>query len=93
MKYPFTYTVQGYNYDEKHYYLENGIGICESFANAADILEKRYGNELIAIKHLELYEDDTVITLPKGTFDEVVDCLESNECFEIKCDEKGNKEI
>ena len=93
MKYPFVYTVQGYNYDEKHYYLENGIGICEGFADAADILEKRFGSELIAIKHIELYEDDTVITLPKGTFDEVVDCLESDECFEIKCDEKGNKEI
>ena len=93
MKYPFTYIVQGYNYDEEHYYLENGIGICESFTDAADILEKRYGNELIAIKHLELYEDNTVITLPKGTFDEVVDCLESDECFEVECDEKGVKVI
>ena len=93
MKYPFTYTVQGYDYDEKHYYLENGISICESFADAANILEKRYGNELIAVKHLELYEDDTVIILPKGTFNEVVDCLESCECVEIKCDEKGNIEI
>ena len=64
MKYPFTYTVQGYNYEEKHYYLENGIGICKSFADAADILEKRFGSELIAIKHIELYEDDTVITFP-----------------------------
>ena len=93
MKYPFAYTVQGYNYDEKHFYLENGIGICESFADAANILEKHFGDELNAIKHLELYEDNTVITLPKGTFDEVVDCLESDECFEIKCDEKGNRVI
>lgn len=90
MKYPFTYTVQGYNFDERHDYLENGIGLCESFADAADILEKRYGNKLIAIKHIELYEDNTVITLPKGTFDEVVDCLESEETFEIKCNEKGD---
>ena len=90
MKYPFAYTVQGYDYDEEHYYLENGIGLCESFADAADILEKHYGNKLIAIKHIELYEDNTVITLPKGTFDEVVDCLESEECFEIKCNEKGD---
>ena len=94
MKYPFTYTVQGYDYsDTEGYYLESGVGICESFTDAADILEKRYGNELIAIKHLELYEDSTVITLPKGTFDEVVDCLESDECFEVKCDEKGVKII
>ena len=91
MKYPFTYTVQGYDYNDEHYYLINGIGLCESFADAADILEKLFGNELIAIKHLELYEENTVIALPKGTFDEVVDCLESDECFEIKCDEKGVK--
>ena len=26
MKYPFTYIVQGYNYEEEQYYLENGIG-------------------------------------------------------------------
>jgi hypothetical protein len=93
MKYPFTYTIQAYDYDNECYCLQSGIGICESFTDAADILEKRYGNELIAIKHIELYEKNTVITLPKDTFDEVVDCLESNECFEIKCDEKGNKVI
>jgi len=94
MKYPFAYTIQGgYSYETEEYYLESGIGLCESFANAANILEKRYGNELIAIKHLELYEDSTVITLPKGTFDEVVDCLESDECFEVECDEKGVKVI
>ena len=60
MKYPFAYIVQGYNYDEEYYYLENGVGICESFTDAADIIEKYFGNELIAIKHIELYEDNTV---------------------------------
>lgn len=89
MKYPFVYTVQGYDYNEEHYYLENGIGICESFKDAADILEQRFGNELIAIKHIELYEDNTVIPLSERAFEEVVECLESSECFEIKCDEKG----
>ena len=94
MKYPFTYTVQGYDYsDTEGYYLESGVGICESFADAANMLEKRFGDELIAIKHIELYEENTVITLPKDTFDEVVDCLESDECFETKCNKKGNIEI
>lgn len=93
MKHPFVYTIQGYNHtDTEDFYLENGVGFCESFADAANILEKRYGNDLISIKHLELYEDSTVITLSKSTFDEVVDCLESSECFEIKCDSRG-KEI
>jgi hypothetical protein len=36
-----------------------------------------------------LYGDNTVITLPKDTFNEVVDCLESDEYFNIKCDDKG----
>lgn len=93
MKYPFAYTVQGYNFDEGHYYLENGVGICESFTDAVDILEKHYGNELSVIKHLELYGDSTVITLPKDTFDEVVDRLESDERFGVKCNEKGVKII
>ena len=92
-KYPFTYTIQGYNYEDEKYYLESGIGFCESFADAANILDKRYGNELIAVKHLELFEEDNIIALPKGTFDEVVDCLESDECFEVECDEKGVKVI
>ena len=93
MKYPFSYTVQGYDSDEGHYYLENGIGICENFTDAADILEKRYGNELCIVKHIELYGNNTVIPLPKDTFDEVVNCLECDECFEVKCDEKGVKVI
>lgn len=91
MKYPFVYTVQGYEHDEEHYYLESGIGICESFRDAADILEQRFGNELIAIKHIELYEDNTVIPLSERAFEEVIECLESDECFETKCDEKGVK--
>ena len=32
-------------------------------------------------------------TFKKITFDEVVDCLESDECFETKCNKKGNIEI
>lgn len=91
MNYPFVYTVHIYDYDTEEYYLENGIGLCESLADAADILDKCYGTQLIAIKHLKLYEFSDVITLPKGTFDEVVNCLESEECFEIECDEKGVK--
>ena len=93
MKYPFTYTVHIYDYDTEEYFLENGVGFCDDFADAASILDKYYGANLIAIKHLKIYEFGDVITLPKGTFDEVVDCLESEECFEIECDEKGVKII
>jgi hypothetical protein len=88
-KYPFTYTIQGYDFDEEDYYLENGVGICESFSDATSILEKRFGNDLIAIKHLELYADNTVIALPRITFEEVVECLEQDEVYQPKCDVEG----
>lgn len=93
MNYPFVYTVQGYDFDAEQYYLENGVGVCESFKDAADILEQRFGNELIAIKHIELYEDNTVIPLSERVFEEVIECLTSHECFEIKCNEKGVKSL
>lgn len=91
MKYPFVYTVQCYDFDEEYSYLQSGVGICESYKDAADIIEQRYGNNLIAIKHIKTYEDNTVITLPEKTFEKVVECLESEEWFETKCDEKGVK--
>ena len=89
MKCPFVYTVQCYDFDEKNDDLESGIGICEHFKDAADILEIRFGNELIAIKHLELYEESTTIALPRNTFEEVVECLDANEVYQPKCDVKG----
>lgn len=91
MKYPFTYTVQGYDYETEKYYLENGVGLCESLADAADILEKRYKNELIAVKHLEVFEEDSVITLPTETFEKVLEALDAYECWSVPCDEKGVK--
>lgn len=89
MKYPFTFTVRGYDHESE--YLESGVSICESFTDATNILEKRYGDELIAIKHIELYEESTVITLPKNIFEEVIDCLDANVVYQSKCDEKGIK--
>jgi hypothetical protein len=91
MKYPFAYVVQGYDYDEEAYYLENGVGVCESFKDAADILERRFGNELIVIKHIELYEYSSVIPLSPEVFKEAVDCLRSEKSLEIKCNEEGEK--
>lgn len=60
-KFPFAYKVMCYDYDEEKYYEANGFGICESYADAAAILEKRYGGDLITIRHLILYEEDSVI--------------------------------
>ena len=92
-KYPFTYTIQGYNYEDEKYYLESGIGFCASFADAASILDKRYGDELIAVKHLELFEEDNIIALPTETFEKVSKILNTCECWQIACNEKGVKII
>lgn len=89
MAYPFTYTVQIYDKDIEQYYLENGISLCDSYKDAADMLEQYYGSTLIAIKHLELFEESQVIILPKDTLDKITECLESYDDFAIKCDEKG----
>lgn len=92
-KYPFAYTIQGYDYEGEKYYLESGISICESFADAANILDKRYGDELIVVKHLELFEEDRVITLPTEAFEKVTEVLHTYECWCVPCDEKGVKII
>lgn len=92
-KYPFNFTVQGYDYETEKYYLESGVGICESFADAANILDTMYGAELIAVKHLELFEEDDVIKLPTETFEKVSEALNAYECWSVPCDEKGVKII
>lgn len=86
MKHPFIYTVQGNRYDEHKSvsYVENGIGLCKSYQDAASLIEKYYGDELIAIKHIELYEESTLITLPHKVFKEVATCLNSGQCYEIE---------
>lgn len=92
-KYPFNFTVQCYDYETEKYYLESGVGICESFADAANILDERYKNELIAVKHLELFEEDSIVTLPTETFEKVSEALNAYECWGVPCDEKGAKII
>ena len=90
-KYPFTYTIQGYDYETEKYYLESGVGICESFADAANILDKRYGSELIVIKHLKLFEEDSVIPLPTEAFEKASEALNAYECWCVPCNEEGIK--
>ena len=89
-KYPFSFIIQGYSTlgNEPRNYLEHGVGFCETYADAAKQIEEFYGDELIAIKHIELYEERSLITLPKGSYEEMVDCLESYENVELECDAK-----
>ena len=82
MKYPFSYTVKGYDYDVKdQYYIESGIGFCSDLADAALQIKEYFGDEFVAIKHLELYDGTGLINLSPTALDAVKDCLHTEEIF------------
>lgn len=68
--YPFAYKVL--IYEEGKYTMHYGMGICESFTDAVDRIDSMYGNELIAIKHLELFEESSLIPMPKAAVEDIV---------------------
>lgn len=74
MTYPFAFKVLGYlsDGDDSYYYEQCGVSLCSGYADAAQILEKTYGDELITIKHLELFEDSPVIYMPKDMVNSLV---------------------
>ena len=82
MKCSFSYEVV-ISFDDK-FYLESGM----SFAEAATILQEYYGSNLIAIKHLELFEETSVIILPRDAVKKVEISDESS--FALPCDDCGN---
>ena len=68
--YPFGFTAVIHDeYDPKThtstYRRESGMGLAQSYANAMEQLENYYGEDLIAVKHLELFADSTIILLPE----------------------------
>ena len=67
MTYPFIYRVH-LVFDNNEYHVEHGIGFAESFTEAAEKLEKYYGNDLIAIQHIELLEENSLLPCPKEVF-------------------------
>lgn len=77
MKCSFSYEVI-ISFDDK-FYLESGM----SFAEAAAILQEYYGSNLIAIKHLELFEETSVIILPRDVVKKVE--LSDESSFALPC--------
>ena len=67
MTYPFIYRVH-IVFDNNEYHVEHDIGFAESFAEAAEKLEKYYGNDLITIQHIELLEENSLLPCPKEVF-------------------------
>ena len=85
MKCSFSYEVILFDGDK--FYSESGMSFADNFSEAASILQDFYGSNLMAIQHLELFEETPVITLPR----KVVKDLEiSGGSFAIPCDARGN---
>ena len=87
-KYPFSYTAHCFDQLENSgYYLESGMGFAETFGEAADYVESYYGDELLTIKELTLYEESPLLILPT----EIINKFTSyqNGKLAIPCDIKG----
>ena len=91
--YPFGFTAVIHDtYDpETHtstYRRESGMGLAQSYANAMEQLENYYGEDLIAVKHLELFADGSIILLPEHIIN---DYANTEFGFEGEaCDVHGN---
>ena len=88
MRYPFSYEViitDAFN-TSNDYLKECGMGLTESFTKAMKYIEDYYGKDLVAVKHLELFEECELIVLsPK-----VIEKYCKGEYSGIPCDANGN---
>ncbi len=86
--YPFSFTVIFLDpiNEGNTYATETGMGLASSFANATAFLEETYGKDLIAIKHLELYEPTNVIILNR----DIVNQYSKDNFGPFPCDHEGN---
>lgn len=69
--YPYGYRVKfctGEEDDYKQYYI-NGMGLTTSYAEAARQLEEYFGNDLMEIDYLELFEESITIILPASVIE------------------------
>ena len=87
--YPFSYDVVYYI---DGYVRESGVSFCESWRHAMEILERYYGDDLVEVKSLILYEENITIPLPRSVIKKY---MEDPETFfdngsHYPCDKWGN---
>ena len=91
--YPFSYSAVYYSgidstTDTSKFMCESGMSFCDSFAEAASIIAEHYGEDLICIKDLTLYEEDGIILLsPETIHNYAIDPF--HEKTQFRCDEFG----
>lgn len=90
MKYPFTYVVIYYDYDEtikkNKYFREAGIGFADNYAEAARMLEETFGEDLVRIINIFLMESGDLMCLSE----EYITHIENDTIKPIECDMYGN---
>lgn len=84
--FPFSYKLIVYNETEKTYSLCEGMGLCNSYTQAMQYIEDYYGENIVSIKNLELYEENNLILLPPSTIEQYV---KTAGFFETPCSEDG----
>lgn len=88
-KFPFSYKVIWFNYfyDDPNFkcHEDCGMGLADSYADAAKQLENYYGNDLVIIKELMLYEEAPLILLNE----EVVRNYSEKKYNSKACNEHG----
>lgn len=91
MNYPFSYTVVIIDHDNENSYLrESGMGIAQSYANAMAIIEGFYGDDLISVRKLELYEESPLIVLPEYVTEDYAEASNDYDFPKVFCDANGN---
>ena len=87
--YPFSYDVVYYIED---YNRESGVSFCDNWRHAMQILENYYGDDLIEVKSLILYEENSTILLPRSVIKQYME--EPDTIFDngsrYPCDKWGN---
>ena len=90
MSYPFSYTVVHIDHDNENSYLrESGMGIAQSYADAMVIIEDFYGEDLISVRKLELYEESPLIILPEQVTEDYAEASNDYNFPKVYCDAKG----
>lgn len=91
MSYPFYFKVLTYDYEEHKYFTSAGLGLCSSWGDACDQIDKEFGEELASIEHLELFDNDNLIFLPEDYCEKFANAEYPHIDFSVETDEKGNK--
>lgn len=87
MKYPFSYEVIIIDsFNTSNYLKECGMGLADNFTDAMEYIENYYGEDLIAVKHLELFEKNDLIILSSKVIKNYV----KGKYAGIPCDVNGD---